>query len=331
MKRLAEDIREHRFQRVYLLTGNESYLVRGYRKKLFEAAAGNDTMNTKVITDREVTPEEVRDFTDTLPFFAEKRVLLLEDCKLFKNASSEALIPWIETLPETALVILVDNEVDKRTRFYKAVQKAGTVVEMNHPEGTERSDYLLRQLGARNLKITKPVFELLLQALPDSLELSLNEMDKLAAYVGACNAVTAEAIGDIVTPKIENRIFKLVEAAVSGDRKTAFDIYYDLVALKEAPLRILSLVGKELMRLVVVKEMAAEGASSRTVSEKAGMPEFVARKLLSEARKKTAEELSALVEKALQYESDVKSGNLSDSASVELLLMELTKKDGGRS
>ena len=45
MQTLNQDIKEKTFKRVYLLFGDEPFLVNSYKKRLREAIAGDDTMN----------------------------------------------------------------------------------------------------------------------------------------------------------------------------------------------------------------------------------------------------------------------------------------------
>ena len=108
MKRLASDIKNKSFLPVYLLYGDEDYLVSQYKNRLFQAASDGDTMNTMSVAGKDTDLMKLRDFTDTLPFFADRRVVLLEDTGLFKQAS-EGYDEWIEKLPPTACVIFSEK------------------------------------------------------------------------------------------------------------------------------------------------------------------------------------------------------------------------------
>ena len=96
MKDLIEDIRKKEFQKVYLLCGEEPYLRQLYKKKLTEAVLPEgDTMNLSVYTGKNVDPKAVIDQAETMPFFADKRLILLEDTGFFKNASPELALSLI--------------------------------------------------------------------------------------------------------------------------------------------------------------------------------------------------------------------------------------------
>ena len=45
MQILNQDIKDKTFKRVYLLFGDEPFLVNSYKKRLREAIIGDDTMN----------------------------------------------------------------------------------------------------------------------------------------------------------------------------------------------------------------------------------------------------------------------------------------------
>ncbi len=93
MNELREDIKNKKFRRVYLLYGSEDYLVGQYRKQLIEAVCGdNTTMNLNIHRDENLDWGQLQDEILSMPFFAEYRMVVLDDTKLFmakKKASSK--------------------------------------------------------------------------------------------------------------------------------------------------------------------------------------------------------------------------------------------------
>lgn len=59
-------------------------------------------MNLSVYTGKNVDPKAVIDQAETMPFFADKRLILLEDTGFFKNASPE-LAGLHKVMPDTTL------------------------------------------------------------------------------------------------------------------------------------------------------------------------------------------------------------------------------------
>ena len=155
MKRIQSDIKSGTFSRVYLLTGPEGYLRLYYTKKLADAVLPeSDTMNRTVISGDKIDENEIIGLCDTLPFFAERRLVLVKDSGFFKN-TTDRLPDYVKNLPEETVLIFSERECDKRNRLYKAVKSAGCVAEF--PVQTEAAllPWGAKLLANANLRITK--------------------------------------------------------------------------------------------------------------------------------------------------------------------------------
>ena len=114
MQVLNQDIKEHTFKPVYLLFGEEVFLKNTYKKRLREAIIGEDTMNFARFEGKGLDVDELIRLADTMPFFAERRLILVEDSGFFKNAS-EALVKYLPDMPDTTCLVFAESEVDKRS------------------------------------------------------------------------------------------------------------------------------------------------------------------------------------------------------------------------
>ena len=61
-----------------------------------------------------------------MPFFADYRVVLVENSGFFKNKCEE-LAEYLKNLPDYVRFVFVEEEVDKRSKMYKAVKSAGAI------------------------------------------------------------------------------------------------------------------------------------------------------------------------------------------------------------
>ena len=68
MEKLRQDIRANQFERVYLLYGQERYLVQMYKNQLKKAIIGDDTMNLNQYTGKGLPVQEVENAVMTMPF-----------------------------------------------------------------------------------------------------------------------------------------------------------------------------------------------------------------------------------------------------------------------
>ena len=77
MQRLIQDLKSGDFKKIYLLYGQEAYLRKQYKDKLKEAMIGDDTMNFSYYEGKDFTVGEVIDQAETMPFFADRRLILI--------------------------------------------------------------------------------------------------------------------------------------------------------------------------------------------------------------------------------------------------------------
>ena len=79
MKVINEDIKKGEFKSVYLLYGEEEYLKKQYKDRLKKAVAGDDTMNYSYFDGESANVKDILDVCETLPFFSDRRLVVMED------------------------------------------------------------------------------------------------------------------------------------------------------------------------------------------------------------------------------------------------------------
>ncbi|MBP3611138.1 MAG: DNA polymerase III subunit delta [Lachnospiraceae bacterium] len=319
MKNIKEHIKNKEFKRVYLLYGTEEYLKRLYRNKLKEAVLENsDSMNLAEYAGKGIDEKEVRSFADTMPFFADYHLLILENTGWFKSAADFA--DYIPEIPDTAVLVFVETDVDKRGRMYKAVKEHGYICEMNGMTEQELKLWVASLLKRENRKITENTVQFLLEQVGTDMSRLQNELEKLICYTMGRDTITTEDIKAVCSEQLTGKIFVMTEAMANGRRKQALELYYDLLALQEKPMGILYLIQRQFHFLLIVKEMKKAGTDKSSVASALGVPPFAAQKYLSQADRFQTEALQRLLDYSLTLEEDVKTGRLKEQLAVELLL-----------
>ena len=121
MKTIDNDIKNGQLKKAYLLYGQERYLIRQYRDKLVNAISSKvDTMNFSCYVGEDFIEREMIVVGGWFGFFW----FLLEDTGLFKK-NGDDLAEYLPTLSESTYFVFVEEEVDKRSKLFKAVSKAG--------------------------------------------------------------------------------------------------------------------------------------------------------------------------------------------------------------
>ena len=241
MKSLNEDIKTGVFKQIYLLYGEEAYLKKQYKQKLTRAMISeDDTVNYTYYEGKGIHVAEVIDLAETMPFFAERRLIVIENSGFFKNAAPE-LADYLKNLPETAYFLFVESEVDKRGKMYKAVKEKGRIVELSRQDEKTLLYWIAGSVKKEGMKIKESTARYLVSKTGTDMENLEKEMEKLFSYAMGQEEVTMQDIDEICTTQITNKIFDMVEAVALKQQKKALEYYYDLLALKEPPMRILYL------------------------------------------------------------------------------------------
>ena len=326
MKNIQADIKSGNFKQAYLLYGEEAYLKQQYKHNLEKALnPDGDTMDFSHYEGKGIDVKQLIDLCETMPFFADRRVVLLEDTGFFKNKSEE-LADYMKELPDYLCMVFVETEVDKRNRMYKAVKACGTIAEFARQDEKTLMRWAAGILGKAGKKITQRDMELLLTKTGTDMGNLRMELEKLICYTEGRDVVTAEDIEEICTTQTTNRIFDMVRAVTEKNQKRALDLYYDLLTLKEPPMRILFLLAKQYRQLLQVKQFAEAGLAQPEMASKLGVPSFAVRNIASCARAYTISELEQAVKDFVDAEESVKTGRLEDKLSVELLIIKYSSK-----
>lgn len=321
MKSLQEDIKTGNFKQIYLLFGEEAYLRQQYKEKLVKALNPNeDTMNFSRYEGKGIEVKEIIDLCETMPFFADRRVILIENSGFFKN-KCEDLAEYLKELPDYAVLLFVETEVDKRSKMFKTVKSSGRAMEFAKQDEKTLMRWAAGILAREGRKITQRDMELLLTKTGTDMGNLRMELEKLITYTDGRDVVTGEDIEEICTTQTTNKIFDMVRAVTEKNQKRALDLYYDLLTLKEPPMRILFLLAKQFRQLLLTKQLSGEGASQSEIASRLGVPSFAVRNIASCARPYSVEELEEAVKDFVDSEEAVKTGRLGDVLSVELLII----------
>ena len=321
MQTINEDIKNGTCRRVYLLYGDEDSLTLQYKNKLLRAlVTEGDTMNFSRFEGKEAQVPALIDLAETMPFFAEHRVILVEDSGFFKNAAPQ-LAEYLPDMPETTCMIFIEKEVDKRSKTYKSLKDIGRMVEFKTPDEKMLTRWVLTVLQKNGKKLTQPTMQLFLEKAGNSMGNIDRELEKLICYVGDREIIQMDDVEEICTGQTENRIFDMIHMMAEKRQKEALELYYDLLALKEPPMRILFLLVRQFNILLQVKTIVAAGMEQNQIADRAGLRSFTIRRYRSEAGHFSVQKLKEALRDCARAEEDVKTGRLDDRLSVELILV----------
>lgn len=324
MKFIKEHIKSGNYKPLYLLYGTEEYLKKLYRDKLKTAILDNtDEMNYSYFEGKDVDVKKVAEVVQTLPFFSDRRLVIIENSGLFKvqNELSAAL----SDMPDSTIVVFVETEVDKRSKLFKLVKDRGTVSEMNGLDERNLKLFAASILQQAGKKATESTIGYLLDKTGSDMANIQNEIEKIIGYTMNQDMVTIKDIDAVVTTQIEGKIFQMIDAIGSKQQHKALSLYYDLLSVREKPMSILFLITRHFNILLQIKDLAGKGFAGSEIASKVGVPPFAVGKYTAQSRNFSSNRLKQALEFAADIEEQVKSGRMVDQIGVELLIIAFSK------
>ena len=326
MRTIDEDIKNNTFRTAYLLYGEEAYLKKQYKDKLRAALwQEGDTMNAAFYQGKNTNPKELIDLAETMPFFADHRLILVEDSGFFKSGADD-LAEYMEHVPDTTTFVFVETEVDKRSRMYKALKNHGRIVEFAAQNQELLTRWMLGRLKRENKNITKAAMQEFFDRVGTDMGTLDREMEKLICYCMDRDVIELPDVEAVCPQAVTNRVFDMVSVIVECRRKDALEMYYDLLALKEPPLRILFLITRQYNILMQLKDLRRKGMNNSAMAKAAGIPPFAVSKSLGQASRLSIDSIKKILAYSVEMEEAVKTGQMNEQIAVELVIIEASRE-----
>jgi len=325
MQQLIQDLKNQSYKSMYLLYGEEDYLRKQYRDKLKAAlTAPDDTMNYHYYEGKDINVGEIIDLAETMPFFADRRVIILENSGLCKSGG-DALAEYLKQPAESVVIILVESQIDKRSRLFKTVKDKGRACEFVPQNEQTLKKWIASLAKQDNRKISEQTAEFFLEKTGTDMANIRTEWEKLICYTMGKEIIEKEDVDVICTQRVSNRIFDMVAAIAEKRQQEALDMYHDLLTLKEPPMGILALISRQFNLMLQVKELQQKGMGGRQIADKVGLAPFIVQKYERQASRFKMKELREALNACVEADEAVKMGRLNDVLSIELLIIERSR------
>ncbi len=156
--------------------------------------------------------------------------------------------------------------------------------------------------------------------MPQDINYILNEFDKLIAYCEN-RAITIQDIDEVCSISIEKRVFDLTRAIALKDVDSALTMYNNLIQLKESPIGILVLIGREYRIMLQIKYLAKSDTNVNSIAKEVGLPAFVVKEIISLGKQFRFSQLLEIINLCREADKDIKTGKIEGVKCVETLIV----------
>lgn len=307
---------------VYVLTGEEHYLLRHGRRSLEQqllppGAASVDL--ARLHGSR--TPQTILNELDTVPFLAPRRLVEVEDSGLLQSGRSEDFLRLMTGLRTTnACLLLIESKVDKRQKkSLEALAAAGGLL-VEFPKETAETllGWLAERFHKAQIEISREAAESLISRTDGAMEDLAEEAGKIILYAqyAGLRRIDFATVDLLCRDDLRASIFDLTDALSAADTRRALQILDRLLRNKEAAVYILFMLGRHFRQLEAAKAAHSPGELARELS----LPSFVGNRLLRQSRRFSSAELRRRSYQCYLTDRALKSTAIPERLALELLL-----------
>jgi len=317
---------------VYLVHGEDDFATANFVKALQEKLGDPSTaeMNTIVMAGGKFDLEGLRAAASAIPFLAPRRLVILENptSKLKSQAQREKFTDMLEGLPATtALVKKKKKTLEDKHWLVKWAAKAGGkayVRGFSVPKGPQMARWIMETAKKQGGEITQQAASFLAESVGDNPRMAALEVDKVLAYVNYARPVDIDDV-DTVAAYVggQGDFFKFIDAIAQRNGKNAMGMLGKLLEEQVPLVLFFSIVG-HFRLLLQTREVYEGGGKDATVAKALGIHPYRAKKLTAQARTLTLETLERIYRRLLQYDMEIKTGQLEAELALETMVVALT-------
>jgi DNA polymerase-3 subunit delta len=282
---------------IITLTGNNSFalhqrlngLVGEFIKKYGDLAL-------ELIDAEEAEAQAVLGAVQSPPFLAERKMVVVRNLSSNKQAS-ELIEQIISSAGDSTDLIFYDSVTDKRTAYYKILKAKTKLEQFNELDAQSLANWLVEEAKNGNASLSLSEARFLVERVGTNQSLLANELQKLLTYDPKITHGTIELLTE---PNPQSKVFELLDAAFSGNKKNALRLYEEQRAQKVEPQAILAMIAWQLQILAVAKY--GSGKPANAIAKDSGLSPYPVTKAQGLARKINEDKLKNMVAEAFEID-----------------------------
>lgn len=318
---------------MYLVFGEQELLVNKMIDKLAKSELTEIDDFNLVFFDAYKTPlYEIVNDASTLPFMADKKVIVIKNCYFLTNESPKLefeqsfneLEEYInnENNSVTLIFSVITSKLDDQKALVKKIKENSKIYSLDSINKKDLPRVVKQMFDKHEINITSEALNEFINRCGDDMYLINSEIEKLSCYK---KDIDIKDIRLMISKKLEDNIFEMIDAIFSKKIDRVFTIYYDLRSNNNEPLTLISLIASQVRFLYQVLILKDKGYSETNIANELSCHPYRAKLALEKIYHLNKMDLTSILEELSSLDIKIKSGEIDRFIGFELFLLNACK------
>jgi DNA polymerase-3 subunit delta len=315
---------------LYYFHGDEPYLIDRAVKRLMGLAVSPDArdFNLDIFYGKECKGDEIATAAQTLPMFAERRVVLVRRSSELPAPALDKLTEYVADPSPSTCLIFEGEKIDQRKKFFLEIKKKGNLVEFKRLYENQLAPFIREEAAACGKKVEPAALEMLVYLVGNNLQELAAEMEKVATFIGNRETVKVADIREIVSDTKVDTVFELANALGEKETGKALRSLNTILRDGEAPLMVLAMLTRHFRQLWRVKELCEKKVPTQDISRATGINPYFIKGIVEQARNYRLSEFRGIFERLFATDLALKTSGGKPVNLMECLVMDICGKGG---
>lgn len=326
---LPDQLKKNKIATVYLFAGEEIFFKQEAIKRIEKVLLPEESkqFNYHRYLASDTPPETIIETLNTLPFLAEKRLVIVEDIDEWKEAEENVFLSYLDKPSGNSCALLTTKRLDYKNPIYKKINQVGMVVEFKNLYGKEITDWIKERFKDGGKTISPEAIEILLELTGNNLFSLNSEIEKICLYKkDEGKEIDQETILSLNTEGRVYQIKELNQTLFRNKLEQALKILNNLLIEGEQPLKILGAISHQIRQFIYALALREQGLSVEEIKTRLRIYKSAERIFFEQLRKCDKEILIKLLEECLAADYQIKTGQKTAQIVLENLILQLSAK-----
>ena len=333
---LESEIKKNSIANGYVFCGLDEELIKSSIDPIIKKVLDKDFLDLNFIKIDGLTStfDEIENACETLPFFGDKKVVLVYRANFLKDKPDKEgaktyteILKYIKDLPQHTILIMYylfndKRDTPKKNNKIKSLDKVSKVVYFDRLKKDRYYKKVEEVFKANGKEIGKIEARYFAEKVQNNFDIIKREADKIISYTNG-KQITKRDIDKLIANSSEDDIFDLIDLISQRKAEKAIDLLDELLFKSDQHMLIISNIENNFKRLYEIKILSQNGLNINDLASKYKLPTFICEKLVNQCNKFTVKQLQRLMEICLETENKLKTSGIDKTMEMELMLFNI--------